>query len=109
MKENPKILIVDDDQGFVQALQAALQTKSCQVAIAGDRKQAEKQVSLQEPDVIILGPIAPRGDAFLFHQWLKHTSSFRYVSLMVVNAPLRNNSLEGGGLKKGCKWTPRIS
>ena len=39
------------------------------------------------PDIVILGTIMPRGDAFQFHQWLKHTPRFSNVPIMVVNAP----------------------
>ena len=101
MKENPRILIVDDDNDFVQALEAALGAASCQVATAADRKQAESLVRSHEPDLIVLGPIAPRGDAFLFHQWLKQTLGFSHVSLMVINAPPEKQFARGWRLEEG--------
>jgi DNA-binding NarL/FixJ family response regulator len=101
MKEKARILIVDDDREFVQALQAALEANSCEVTTAADRKQAEIQVRSHEPDLIVLGPIPPRGDAFLFHQWLKQTLGFTHVSLMVINAPPEKQFTRGWRLEEG--------
>ena len=41
MENNPRILIVDDELDFAQALQATLETKSYQVVTASNRSQAE--------------------------------------------------------------------
>ena len=101
MKESPRVLIVDDDREFVQALQASLLANSCEVTTASDRKQAEEQVRSHEPDLIVLGPIAPRGDAFRFHQWLKQTLGFSHVSLMVINAPPEKQFTRGWRLEEG--------
>ena len=101
MKETPRILIVDDEIEFVRALQAALEAASCAVVTASNRKQAEMQVRSHEPDVIVLGPIPPRGDAFLFHQWLKQTLGFSHVSLMVINAPPEKQFMRGWRLDEG--------
>ncbi len=101
MKEKARILIVDDDKEFVQALQAALETTACEVTAAADRRQAETQVRTHEPDLVVLGPIAPRGDAFLFHQWLKQTLGFTHVSLMVINAPPEKQFTRGWRQEEG--------
>jgi DNA-binding NarL/FixJ family response regulator len=99
--DNPRILIVDDDVDFVQALQAALEANSCNVVTASNRKQAEMMVRSREPDLIVLGPIAPRGDPFLFHQWVKQALALRHVSLMVINAPPEKQLTRGWRLEEG--------
>ena len=73
MEHGHRILIVDDDPDFTQALRAALEAKSYSVVIASERRQAEDMVRSHEPELIVLGAIMPRGDAFLFHQWLNPT------------------------------------
>ncbi len=101
MKEKARILIVDDDREFVHALHAALQAIPCEIMTAADKKQAEMQVRTHEPDLIVLGPIAPRGDAFRFHQWLKQTLGFTHVSLMVLNAPPEKQFTRGWRQEEG--------
>ena len=65
MERGTKILIVDDDSDFVQTLEDALVNSSYSVVTASDRTQAEYVVRSQEPNIIVLGTIMPRGDAFL--------------------------------------------
>ncbi len=96
MVENkPRILIVDDEPDFAQVLQATLEAKSYQVVIAGNRSQAEAEAKAQRPDVVALGTIIPRGDAFLFHKWLKQTSRFSDVPILVINARQEGELLKG--------------
>jgi len=101
MQKNPKILIVDDDLDFIQTLEATLVENSYSVVTASDRLQAEEMIRSQEPDMIILGTIIPRGDAFLFHQWLKQTLGFGSLPLMVINAPPEKQLLKGWRLEEG--------
>jgi len=101
MEGNPRILIVDDDPGFIQALQSTLVGQSYQVFTAGNRMQAELMVRSHEPDVIVLGTIMPRGDAFLFHQWMKQTLGFSNVPLMVINAPPEKQLTKGWRMEEG--------
>lgn len=101
MKENPKILIVDDDPDFVQALRSTLEAESYQVTVADSLSQAELKVRSHEPDAVVLGTIAPRGDAFLFHKWLKQTLGFSHVPIMVINAPPEKALIKGWRLDEG--------
>jgi DNA-binding NarL/FixJ family response regulator len=101
MESSRKILIVDDDPDFVQTLKATLIENSYSVVTAVDRIQAEDMVRTQEPDVIVLGTIMPRGDAFLFHQWLKQSLGFSNLPIMVVNAPPEKQILKGWRLEEG--------
>jgi DNA-binding NarL/FixJ family response regulator len=101
MKRNCKILIVDDDQEFKQSLEKTLANQSYFVVTASDRSEAENMVRSQEPDMIILGTIMPRGDAFLFHVWLKQTLGFSNLPIMVINAPPQKQLLRGWRMEEG--------
>jgi len=101
MKRKTRILVVDDDPGFIEALKEALVKESYSVFVASDFKQAEKMVRSQEPDMIILGTIMPRGDAFLFHKWLKQTSGFSNLPMMVINAPPEKQVIKGWRMEEG--------
>ncbi|MFC2032777.1 PleD family two-component system response regulator [Chloroflexota bacterium] len=87
MKKNPRILIVDDDLDFTEALKVTLVNEAYSVVTAYNRRQAEEMLRSQETDMIILGTIMPRGDAFLFHKWMKQTLGFSNLPIMVINAP----------------------
>ncbi len=93
--ERARILIIDDESEFVSELQAALQSDNYRVATASNRQVAQEIVWRERPDSVILGTIAPRGDAFLFHQWLKLSPHFGAVPLIVVDAPPETHLLKG--------------
>ena len=101
MAKNPRILIVDDEINFLQLVQTTLETKSYQVVTASDRNEAEETARTQRPDVVILGTIKPRGDAFLFHQWLKQTPQLSEVPILVINARPEEELLKGWRREEG--------
>ena len=101
MENNPRILIVDDEPDFAQTLEAALVAKSYQVVTTSNRSQAEAIARVQRPDVVILGTFMPRGEAFLFHQWLKQTSQFTDVPILVINARREEELIKGWRREEG--------
>jgi DNA-binding NarL/FixJ family response regulator len=103
MERNTKILLVDDEPEFIADMQAKLLTKGWQVLTAGNRSQAEAVARREKPDLIILGTIMPRGDAFQLHQWLKQSPDFREVPLIVVDASPEKRLLKGWRMDEGLK------
>ena len=101
MKHRHRILIVDDDPDFTRALQTALEDKSYSVVIASERRQAEDMVRLHEPELIVLGAIMPRGDAFLFHLWLKQSLGFSNLPILVINTPPEKQHIKGWRTEEG--------
>ena len=101
MERKTRILIVDDDLDFTEAFKETLVNESYSVFIASDRLQAEEMVRSQEPDMIILGTIMPRGDAFLFHKWMKGTLGYSKLPMMVINAPPEKQVIKGWRMDEG--------
>jgi DNA-binding NarL/FixJ family response regulator len=95
MEKNPRVLIVDDEIAFIKVMQTVLETRAYEVVTAGNRGEAEAAVKERPPDMVVLGTIMPRGDAFLFHRWLKNTSRFGDVPIMVINACREEEVLKG--------------
>ena len=95
------ILIVDDENNFVKDLKATLEKESYSVCTAADRQEAEKKVRSEEPDMVVLGTIMPRGDAFLFHKWLKQTLGFSNLPIMIINASPEKQVLKGWRMDEG--------
>jgi len=103
MERNSKILLVDDEPEFIADMQPKLVAKGWQVLTAGNRVQAEEVARHEKPDLIILGTIMPRGDAFRLHQWLKQSPNFRAVPLIVVDAEPEKRLLKGWRMDEGLK------
>jgi DNA-binding NarL/FixJ family response regulator len=101
MEKKQTILIVDDEVDFVEGLKGTLENEAYIVITAYDREQAEKMVRAHEPDMIVLGTIMPRGDAFLFHKWMKQTLGFGNLPIMVINAPPDKQLLKGWRMDEG--------
>ena len=95
MEQTYKILIVDDEVEFVESLKDTLEKSSYQVFSAADRDEAEAAVRHHEPDMIVIGTIMPRGDAFQFHKWLKQTLGFSNLPIMVINAAPEHQLTKG--------------
>jgi len=103
METNAKILLVDDESEFIADMQAKLLAKGWQVITVGNRSEAEELARHEKPDLIILGTIMPRGDAFQLHKWLKQNPNFREVPLIVVDAPPEKRLIKGWRMDEGLK------
>jgi DNA-binding NarL/FixJ family response regulator len=103
METNIKVLLVDDEPDFVAGVQSELQAKGWQVLTADNKSQGEEVARHEKPDLVILGTIVPRGDAFRLHQWLKQSPDFKEVPLIVVDAPPEKRLVKGWRTDEGLK------
>jgi DNA-binding NarL/FixJ family response regulator len=101
--ENGKILIVDNEQHFVLSLKEELDKKQYQVFTAENKKSAQEIVRSKRPDLVILGTLTLRGDAYLLHQWLKKTPLFSDLPLIVVDAPPEKQLTQGWRRDEGLR------
>ena len=93
-KERNKVLIVDEEPDFVEALRMTLEARSYRVAVARTRDQGQDEMK-GDPDVVVLGTLTPAGQAFALHNWLKQHPRYRDVPLMVLDAPPKERPLRG--------------
>ena len=107
MSKKHTIMIVDDEVEFVEELKKTLEKEDYVVVTAYDREQAERVLRNDEPDMVILGTILPRGDAFLFHKWMKQTLGFGNLPLMVINASPEKQLLKPGSPSRSSAGIPR--
>ena len=103
MEKRAKILIVDDEHEFTVELRSVLEARGYQAVAASNRGQAQEMVRHEKPDMVILGTIAPRGDAFLLHQWLRQSPSFSELTLIVIDAPPEKRLIKGWRLDEGMR------
>lgn len=59
MAEKKKILLVDDDPDFVQAVQVIVESGGYEVRIAYDGKEGLEAVAEEKPDLIVLDVMMP--------------------------------------------------
>jgi len=101
MGKKAKILVVDDELEFAADLQTTLEAEDYHVVNASSRVEAEEITRREVPDLVILGTIAPRGDAFLLHRWLRKSSGFSEVPIIVIDAPREKRLIKGWRIYEG--------
>jgi DNA-binding NarL/FixJ family response regulator len=101
--KSAKILVIDDEAEFTTEVKKALKAKDYQVVTASNSEQAQEVVRREKPELVILGTILPRGDAFRLHQWLKQNPSFRDLPLIVVDASPGERLLKGWLMDEGLR------
>ncbi|MFC2070218.1 response regulator [Chloroflexota bacterium] len=100
MAENKKVLLIDDEPDFLKALQWVLEAMSYKVLTSPNKEQGQEMM-VEEPDVVVLGTLAPAGQAFSMHQWLKGHSRYKDVPLVVIDAPPAERQVKGWRIFEG--------
>ena len=67
-KKGEKILIIDDELDFLEAFRRTLEAKSYQVITTSGKERAQEIMGAEEPSLIVLGTLAPAGQAFSMYQ-----------------------------------------
>jgi DNA-binding NarL/FixJ family response regulator len=98
-----RIIIVDDEREFTADLRAMLQEKGSDVSVTATKTEAREAVRRDKPQLIVLGSIRPRGDAFKLHQWLKRTAVTSTVPIVVVDVPHEKQLLHGWRRDEGMR------
>jgi DNA-binding NtrC family response regulator len=93
-----RILIVDDEQDFVQALTERLAIRDFQVATAYSGKEAVKKVKAYNYDVVILDVLMPGMDGLATLHAIKEIKPLTEVIMLTGNASVET-AIEG--MKQG--------
>ena len=80
-----KILLIDDDEGYVLATRGLLEAAGYEVSTAGS-VGARKQLESKTPDLILLDMIMPAEDGFTFAQRLSQSKVVTEVPVILVTA-----------------------
>jgi DNA-binding response OmpR family regulator len=95
MDKQPKILVVDNEPSFVELARNALEASSYQVIVASDRKGGLEKARKEAPDLVIVGALEPRGDAFKLHQELRDNPRTEGIPMLVVDVRPEQHSQKG--------------
>jgi DNA-binding response OmpR family regulator len=81
----PKVLVVDDDQEFVQLLEFNLEREGCEIFTATTAVQALHMARSTLPDVILLDLMLPDMDGFSVCEILHSQPSTREIPVIVLS------------------------
>ncbi len=94
MADKKRILIIDDEPEFVEAFRMTFRAKRFDVLAADSKAQAQEVMS-EEPDVVVLGTLAPAGQSFATRQWIRQHPRYKDTPILVVDARYEERSTRG--------------
>ena len=100
MANNEKVLLIDDEHDFTEAIRQALEAKSYEVLTTSSKEQGQEMMK-EEPDIVVLGTLAPAGQAFSMHQWLKGHPRYKDIPLVVIDALPAERQIRGWRIFEG--------
>ncbi len=87
MKPKAKILLVDDDQDFLEMHKAVLKNHGYDVLTASSGNEGLEKVRAEMPDVIILDLMMEKYDTgFSFSKEIKNDPLFKKIPILMVTA-----------------------
>jgi DNA-binding NarL/FixJ family response regulator len=95
MKRKNTILIVDDEPTFSEALEDVLVSSGYKALSTSCCTHARDTLSGEPVDLVILGTVSPRGEAYALHRWMRASGSLNAVPIMVVDVPAEKQLLAG--------------
>ncbi|UCD08959.1 MAG: response regulator [Dehalococcoidales bacterium] len=93
-KKKEKILIIDDEPAFVESCRRTMEAKAYKVFTTSDKEHAMEMME-SEPDVIILGTLAPAGQTFAMYKWLEQHPRYKDIPILVIDARQGEQNIRG--------------
>jgi len=86
MKKRAKILLVDDDEDFVESTKTILESKPYEVIVAGNGDEGLRKAREEKPDLILLDVIMPVKDGFTAAEQLKKDPQLSKIPTLMLTA-----------------------
>jgi len=81
-----KILLVDDDPDFVEAVSLILKPKKFDVVTAYDGMEGLKKAKSEKPDLIVLDVMMPEKDGYAVCKELKSSPQMSHIPVLLLTA-----------------------
>ena len=81
-----KILLVDDDPDFVDAVAQILKSKKYEIETAFDGPEGLEKVKSQKPDLIVLDVMMPKKDGYTVCRELKADPQLSSIPVLLLTA-----------------------
>lgn len=102
---NERILIIDDEPDFVEALRRTLEAKSYQVMTTSSKASAQEMMEAG-PNLVVLGVLAPAGETFSLYKWLEQHPKYKEIPLLVIDARYEERPIKGLRRFEGIQMDP---
>jgi len=79
-----KILIVDDDPDFVEAVTMILRPKKFEVVTAYNGKEGLEKVKAERPDLVVLDVMMPEKDGYSVCKELKSDPKWNHIPVLLL-------------------------
>ena len=86
MTKKAKILLVDDDDDFVEATKIVLESKPYEVIVAYEGNEGLRKAREEKPDLIILDIIMPAKDGFTAAEELKKDPELSKIPVVILTS-----------------------
>jgi DNA-binding NarL/FixJ family response regulator len=93
-RKKEKVLIIDDEPAFVESCRRTMEAKAYRVFTTSDREHA-MEIMGSEPDVIVLGTLAPAGQTFAMYKWLEQHPRYKDIPILVIDARQGEQNIRG--------------
>lgn len=103
MRDNPRILIIDDDKFFLEFYRAEFAQLNINPDFSSDGEEGLQKIISLQPDVVLLDLMLPKKDGFAVLREMRASEQTKNISVVVVtsiNAPAELKRLEEFGVKK---------
>ena len=105
--ENAKILIVDDDQDFTEALQTTLENRQYTVLTAADRTEGMEKIKTEKPDLTILDVMMSTWqDGFEMARELKKDPDHKDMLILMLTGVEGKTGIEFKSTAGDPTWCP---
>jgi len=81
-----KILLVDDDPDFLEAVSLILKPKKFDVVTAYDGMEGLKKAKSEKPDLIVLDVMMPEKDGYAVCKELKSSPQMSHIPVLLLTA-----------------------
>jgi two-component system alkaline phosphatase synthesis response regulator PhoP len=81
-----KILLVDDDSDFVEAVTMILRPKKFEVVAAYNGKEGIEKVKSERPDLVVLDVMMPEKDGYSVCKELKSDPQWSHIPILLLTA-----------------------
>ncbi|MDP2928942.1 MAG: response regulator transcription factor [Candidatus Omnitrophota bacterium] len=86
MPPKKKILLVDDEEGFLTVIRAAMEIRGFEMVTAKSAIEAGMELSLKKPDLILMDIKMPGIDGFQACAAIRKNSDTANIPIMIVSA-----------------------
>jgi len=91
-----KILIIEDEEDILTALQIRLVANGYEIISASDGPEGLRKARTDGPDLIILDIMLPKLDGYQIARMLKYDENYRNIPIIMLTAKVQQSDVKQG-------------